>query len=382
MNYIKVWDWKYKVFFDSSLKSELLNYSKKLKPNEATILLKIIDHFKSFYSFGMLLDYLTEHPTKADETFNLALKNKHKLLYMPDKLYDYYLTQLNSGKLSQKDELEELLNYANKNGQVLLNHSNHFKIIFGSYYDKIIARYEFFNKQNITPHKSNLITLNKPENEVKKYLTKISSTKSIVNDFGKNILPDYTIEVKDEDGYGEWWDKEVSDLERSKLIIYKNSFALNEYDFEYTIYHEVYPGHGHYYARTKQNNNKSFDNGAMFLIEGYATFVEWNSIKNSYTNNLRISACKYLKTVMEPNFKNAIDNFIANNKTMDKNLLTSKLIRLSQYPLFQESYYLGALLIEIMLENKLFENANEFLEFLNNNNCGEFFALWVKEKEG
>ena len=68
--------------------------------------------------------------------------------------------------------------------------------------------------------------------------------------------------------------------------------------------------------------------------------------------------------------------------------ICTKLIQKQQriHDLFKKKFFYkkDALISEInivknyIIENKLFKNANEFLEFLNNNNCGEFFSLWIK----
>ena len=73
--------------------------------------------------------------------------------------------------------------------------------------------------------------------------------------FGVSMVNNnFAIEVENGNGFAEWWDRGLTNTQSDKLVIHKNLDSLNSNDFSYTILHEVYPGHGHFYNMVAHND--------------------------------------------------------------------------------------------------------------------------------
>lgn len=158
--------------------------------------------------------------------------------------------------------------------------------------------------------------------------------------------------------------------------MYDNKDALNRDDFEYTIYHEIYPGHGQFYNYARMNSTTipKFDHGAMSLIEGWATYCEWNVKDTSYSRSLKERGKEFLDISILKSIgcKDKIELIYNRNikRGYTKEQAINSVLYFSQYPGFLESYYLGALCIEEIVNSKAFGKPLKFLEYLNDKTWG------------
>ena len=83
---MNVWDWKFRIFFDDSIKEKLCQWEKKLTPAEAKVYDDIQHFYLSFYSFGVLWDLINEAPDKASEYIRKADENKSLIIKTPEVL--------------------------------------------------------------------------------------------------------------------------------------------------------------------------------------------------------------------------------------------------------------------------------------------------------
>ena len=107
--------------------------------------------------------------------------------------------------------------------------------------------------------------------------------------FGCSAIQDFGTQIIDGNGYGEWWDREISDTGRDELVLYTNDNQVKCDDYKYTIIHETYPGHGHFYNYVRVQND-CMDHGAMSLVEGWATYCEWNTYPSKCVNVIKHNA--------------------------------------------------------------------------------------------
>ncbi len=183
----------------------------------------------------------------------------------------------------------------------------------------------------------------------------------------------FDLKVDIDTGYGEWWDRDLLCENMDKLVIHANDDFMYLNDLRYTLAHEIYPGHGHFY-RTLAHNSHAFDHGAMSLIEGWATFVEWHSVQSDYSRQIREYDCALLTQCLLLNGNELANNVLSLRKSLgfshESNIRTA--LYATQYIGFLESYYLGALWVELFLSESAIKPL-DMLNNLSNRNVGDFF---------
>lgn len=383
MKILDIWDWKYKLLLSESTFNKTSDFIKDLKSEEKKIYKAITDFYCEFYSFDVLLDLLMKEETESNKILALASKNIDKALRVPPILKGYYIKKINSAFKNDgylKKQLTQMLLSIIDEKNTFSSTDEIQSIIYGHYYPDI--KRTIIQKGIVTEKTDNLIQTQNIELYTKKFLSEIENDHKIVSDFGRCIIPDYEIQIAKGKGFAEWWDRDLIDGEKDLLVLYDNKDAMNLDDFEYTIYHEVYPGHGQFYNYARQTSNTipKFDHGAMSLIEGWATYCEWNVRNTYYSSSLRERGKMFLDiSLLEPDSSEEKITKIYNSKikrgyTHDQAI--NSVLYFSQYPGFIESYYLGAICIENMINNKVFCKPADLLEYLKDKTWGELFALW------
>lgn len=363
MKVFKEWEWKYKIFFDSELKDSLISFYDQYKEDEKVILRELVDFYSGFFTFQILLDALNDDNLINENVIEKAQKNIDKILGLPKSLQDYYLNQIMQFEDYESD-LKLILSKAIEKEFVNIN-KKVFNIVFGKYFDSLYKHISQISSNGIIDYNKENIESNNIKKLYYKLLCSLKENKKIANEYGQMTNDDYDIILKNEDGFGEWWDKDIyDDYNRNTLILYKNKRSMNKDDFLYTIAHEVYPGHGYFFDRIKNGNNDILlDSGAMFLIEGYATYVEFHIEITKYSQVLKQRYSKIALDMLEFNCEDT-------KNSLEKN------IYMTQYIGYMESYYWGAFMIDYFITSGKFNNINEFLEYLSTNNISELFRLW------
>ena len=115
----------------------------------------------------------------------------------------------------------------------------------------------------------------------------------------------------------------------------------------------------------------------MSLIEGWATYCEWNTYPSAYVNAIKHNALAFLWESMNLPCDDFADSIVNRNKKKKKPFkkYVTNLIYSTQYVGYIESYYLGALWMELVFNNGQF-TPKSFLDMLSKNSKGEFFRLW------
>ena len=373
------WDWKYRIFFDKEIHRELNQKKSALTVSELEIFNDELRFYLSFYSFGILFDLIVENPLKAEEYIETALNNRDKIIKTPSVLVRYYSEKLNGLDVTTllKKKLFWLLRCSSDGPEILPEFWKYIGSLFGSDYDDIILQFtrsDYYGRRVRLPMQK--IIKSECKELFDEIYGKLINDKALSDMYGISMIRDYSVRIIEGIGYGEWWDHEISSSGIDELILYTNDRRVKGDDYLYTIIHETYPGHGHFYASVR-NDKLLFDHGAMMLIEGWATFCEWNTYPSKYIDAIKHNA---LATLYNSYFKdsNAIADTIRTencNRHVPQKVYIKKIINQTQYIGFVECYYLGALWIEHAVKEGRY-TPKSFLEMLRDRNKGEFFRLW------
>lgn len=373
------WDWKYRIFFDDCIRHEMDSKKIVLTSDELEIFEIGLRFYQSFYSFGILFDLIVENPKIAEVYVKKALNNQDKIIKTPDILFRYYLKKIDSINIttSIKDKLIALLKVSLSGKEILSEFWKYVNDIFGDCFGEIVSNFKDSNySSRMRVPRQRIIRRDCRELFYSIYKNLVNDERLIAK-YGTSNIQDYTVKITEGVGYGEWWDHEISLSGKDELILFTNDSKVKADDYLYTIIHETYPGHGHFYASVR-NKNLFFDQGAMMLVEGWATFCEWNTYPSKYIDATRHNA---LATLYNSYFKdvNEIADIIrAENRRrhIPQKVFIKKIINQTQYIGFIESYYLGALWIENIVRAGKY-TSRSLLTMLQGKNKGEFFRLWT-----
>lgn len=194
------------------------------------------------------------------------------------------------------------------------------------------------------------------------------------------LLKIFLIETVPGAGFAEWWDSSLNEG-NDLLRLFINADSMYENDLLYTIQHEVYPGHGHFYHMSKGSGSPVFDHGAMTLVEGWATYAEWHAQPSSYTEATRHNALLLLQDTIHLSGSERAATVLTHKReqgySAEEGLRTLEYV--SQYIGFLESYYWGALWFEQVFDKLSIITPAAFLRQEYQINFVEGFGAWQFE---
>jgi len=374
---LNIWDWKYRIFFEIDTRNQLDKFIYELSYDEVSVYERIRNFFLSFYSISLLLDAIERDMKKETEYIRYAYENKDKLIYTPRIIIELLKKRINSNSFTQKDNLLELLMISQTLNPCLTN-DHYYEMLYGKALQDINNKYVDKEFMLMAIEHGKKIKTENIMNDYLRIFNGFINNSLLQEKFGVSMVNNnFAIEVENGNGFAEWWDRGLTNTQSDKLVIHKNLDSLNSNDFSYTILHEVYPGHGHFYNMVAHNEKMSFDHGAMSLIEGWATYVEWHSVVSDYVTQIKNNALIFLQESKIPNLDIRLDRIYQRkiNQHFTKANALQTVIYESQYRGYLESYYMGALWIEYFINvNNM--TPKDFLLFLTDRNVGDLYSIW------
>lgn len=320
---IHTWDWRFRIFFDPAVREEVLRHMDSLTGKEAEQYQAVYDFYTNHYSISMLLQY----PQYVD----IAEKNVDKLIWTPECV-----------ETAPADfRIQELLTYSRNYGNdVLPAYWDLMRTIYQSRFPVMVDAFMHADSLTPLPHGERVDLSRAPE-----ILEKLYNDKSLQERFGCFKQEHYDMEITRGAGFAEWWDRDISPIGKDLLILHENEDLCRENDLLYTLIHEVYPGHAHFYRSTRGHLK---DHGNIPLIEGWATFVEWNALPSLYTISTRAAALQSLRDAYTLPVRELPSAIIKRKKLQGYSELEVKraIQYATQYIGFTDAYYLGALYFE------------------------------------
>lgn len=380
------WDWHYKIYFDDAALRSAREMIDGLSSDERDICEETLAFYNSFYSFEIMIDCLEEKladQSQVERIIGKAWENRDKLIRVPKTLEARCRERIGALGLDadKTQKLENLLELSFSGRQIRKEYWSYARKLFGSAFDEMVVQFDNDKYEDyLTGYKQEKISQDQ-ETEFKAIYKKLARNSGLSKRFGENAIPDgsYDIEVKTGSCYGEWWDRDLLGGGRDKLVLYKNGAESNKEDLLYTAIHETYPGHGHFYNRIR-NEKTVMDHGAMMLVEGWATYCEWNSLPSEYRDVTRRNAMTTLRCSYNCDADKNPERFFGPEADPHSSRAMAALVHRTQYVGYMESYYLGALWLELAIDRLGKFTPDGFLRMLKERNKGEFFRLWLPDE--
>jgi hypothetical protein len=360
---IENWNWRYEIGCSDELSSEVYSTIKSISPpGVKKIYLDLFEKFESFVSLETLVRLIKNNQIKAKDIEELIKKKG---------IYNINLSYIE--KVSRR--LAIIGSDSSKVLQTLLSDQS---INVGPFdrkeYFEIVFKKDFITA--IEGMKENILIGSKPE----KMFTEKESEKvfsEMVHKYRKIVKQhgfDFKVNFDHAPGFAEYWPVILTGSPENSLIIHQNLDNRCHYNLDLTFAHEIFPGHGYFYDVRQKQKPSFIDEGAFFLVEGWATLAEWMENENPRANYNKKAGLNYLQKMLTTDYE-APEKLLLYYKergfsdeyidVLEENFL--------QLPGFLESYYLGALWLEMAGGIK---DHISFSKFMQKRPWGDCFRLW------
>lgn len=372
-------DWKKRIAFDNIIYKTVKRFSLRLNNHERELMDIQIDFYRKHFSLLQVMNHFqTLKTTEEKEIFIKAVvKRIDCILYIPRMLQTYFRKKIDSEFSEYKDFFKLLLKYGleQKDSNPMLKI---YKAILGQYYNKVVNRVKSISKKSEIPVQKKTLKPEAVENTARALIHDLQDDLILATIYGRSsIRKSVPISIVDDYGYGEWISKNVT-YNTNRLFIYSNHNTLTDVQLKHMIYFNVYPGYGHFYNTVvDKSKSMAFDNGATYLINGWAMYAMCRNTNSAYAQNMMIEGCLIARNLLKKHLEKSYENinvYLLGKYTKAK--AQQYLLDYTQYPGHYMSYILGELAIEFSMQKGFGHSPVDYLHSLSQVNCGDFFALY------
>jgi hypothetical protein len=355
---IREWDWHYRVGFDTQLAENIHTSLVSAKGYEQSAKDRAeLLAYRDLVSVDSLVSELIKSPGKADEFIDAS--KKKTLLHLPEECSGRLLIRLqNAEGINQSiaSAVKELVKAAEH--AEFVNHSaSLLELVLGPGF-LAKAREHLRISQLSEPSAAKQLVLTS-EISAQSLMQKYSNE---IIDFGLTLMPIDALQrpiwsSRQSDEmccFAEYWPSMITGSQ-NELVLGLKLLESDYSDVVGTLVHEI-AGHACFYELASTGYFSFVDQGAICLIEGWATWCEWSSpfADNEYRKKIKRIASKGLGLAEVSNGDDARDRIHMlvcasgfNGESFDQALLS-----FFQYPGYSPSYFAGAAWFDIELQGK------------------------------
>jgi len=373
-------DWKKRIVFDNVIYKDTKRYCLQLNTLERHIMEKEIEFYRNHFSLLQIMEHFKRLKTAKDKEIFIraVLKRTKNILYLPNQLKSYFTKKIKTEYSDYKEffllMLDKACNQDKRNPIPAL-----MKTILGEYYRPIRSKVNKIRKREDIPILQKTLKPEGIENTARSLIHDLQYDLQLATIYGRSsIRKSVPISIVDDYGYGEWISKNVT-YNNNRFFIYSNKNKITNVQLQHMVYFNVYPGYGHFYNTVVSDvtKNISFDNGATFLINGWAMYAMCQNKNTAYSQNFLIEGCTIAHNLLKNNLEKCYeDTYIYLLGKYSKDKAINYMLDYTQYPGHYLSYVLGALAIDLSIQRGFAHNPIDFLNTMSNINCGDYFALY------
>ena len=303
-------DWKRRLPFDNIIYKEVKRYSLKLNTYERELMDVQIEFYRNNFSLLQVMNHFKLLKTQEEIEYFIKsiLKRQDNIMYIPNLLATYFKDKIKKEFQTYKAFFDILLKKAmeRKPENIYLPVA---KAILGDYYKPTMKYVNRYSKMNIPTLVRKKVSPAGYENLARDYIYRCQNDITLASIFGRSSFRrNLPISVVDDYGYGEWVSKTVT-YNNNRFFIYSNHSSLTDVQLEHMVYFNVYPGYGHFYNTVLEDNNKiMFDNGARYLINGWAMYAMCHSESSAYAMSLMAEGAFIAKNLLSKKLSKAYED--------------------------------------------------------------------------
>lgn len=379
MKLLQYADWKKRIAFDNIIYKDVKRYSLRLNTYERELMEKQIEFHRHNFSLIQVMNHFKQLKTHEDiETFiKTILKRQENILYIPNCLKSYFQKKIKDEFAEYKAFFDILLTKA-----LTMKDTNTYlpiaKAILGDYFKPVIKYVKRYSKMDTSQAIRKKISPAGYENTARHYIQVLQNDLTLSAIFGRSSFrKNLPISIVDDYGYGEWISKNVS-FNTNRFFLYSNHNNLSDIQIEHMVYFNVYPGYGHFYNTILEDNNKiSFDNGATYLVNGWAMYAMCHSKSSAYAMSLMTEGSVITRKLLSKKLEKAYEDiYVYLLGLYPKQKVINYMLNYTQFPGNYMSYILGGFATDLAIKNGFANTPIDYLNSLRTINCGDFFALY------
>lgn len=372
-------NWKQKLPFDNIVYKDTKRYSLRLNSYEREIMDVEINFYRNHFSLLQAMKHfkILKSAEEKESFIKAVLKRQENILYIPNCLKTYFKNKIKTEFAEYKAFFEILLNKALKQSSKNII-TPMLKAILGNYYKLVLKKINKYRKMAPIIIRQKTLSPASYENLARNHIYNLQNDLVLTSMYGRSsIRKTVPISIVDDYGYGEWVSKNVS-FNTNRLFIYSNNNKLTDIQLEHMIYFNVYPGYGYFYNTViDPTKGTSFDNGATFLIDGWAMYAMCHSRNSAYSTSRLIEGSTIVHHLLNKNLEKGLEDvYIYLLGMYPKSKAIDYMLDYTQYPGHYMSYVLGAFAIEEAINQGFANNPVDLLQTLSTINCGDYFALY------
>lgn len=373
-------DWKQRIAFDNIVYKDTKRYCLQLNTLERQIMEYEISFYRNHFSLLQVMKHFKNLKTQKDrEIFIKAvLKRAKNIFYIPNQMKGYLKKKIVAEFPQYKDFFLILLDKG-------LNQSkvnplpNLLKVILGEYYRPVMSKIKTISRREDIPILKKTLKPEAIENTARNLIRDLQYDIQLSAIYGRStIRKSVPISIVDDYGYGEWVSKNVT-YNNNRFFIYSNNNKITDVQLQHMVYFNVYPGYGHFYNTVVNDVTKttSFDNGASYLINGWAMYAMCKNKNTAYSQNFMIEGTNLCKSLLRKNLEKGYeDAYIYLHGRYPKAKAMEYMMDYTMYPGHYLSYVVGGLAIELSIQKGFAHNPIDWLNTMSNINGGDYFALY------
>ena len=379
MKLLSYGNWKQRIPFDNIIYKDVKRYSLRLNSYEREIMDKQINYYRSHFSLLQVMKHFKTLKTNIakDMFIRMVLKRADKILYIPRTLQSYFKKKISDEFRDNKSFFDILLDKGlnQKTNNELIDIV---KSVFGLYYKPVMKQLNKYRKKEVLKVVQKTLKPEAIENTARDLIHNLQNDLCLSAIYGRSsIRRNVPISIVDDYGYGEWISKQVT-FNTNRFFIYSNNNKITNVQLEHMVYFNVYPGYGYFYNTVvDETKNLSFDNGATYLINGWAMYAMCKSKNSAYANSLLSEGSTICHHLLNKNTEKGLERaYVYLLGKYPKAKAIDYLLDYTQYPGHYLSYVLGCFATEMCINEGFAHNPVDYLKTLSEINCGDFFAIY------
>lgn len=379
MRLLQYADWKQRIAFDNVAYKAVKRHSLRLNSYEREIMDIQINFYRNNFSLLQVMKSFKILKTDlAKEIFIKAvLKRQDGILYIPNILVSHFKKKIKTEFKDFEGFFMLLLEKAT-NKKPINPTINMVKKILGEYYRPVLRLVNKYRKMEVIKVVQKPLKIASYEQTARDLIHKLQNDLVLTSIYGRSsIRRNVPISIVDDYGYGEWVSKNVS-FNTNRFFLYSNNNKLTDEQLEHMIYFNVYPGYGYFYdTAVDPKSNISFDNGATYLINGWAMYAMCHSRSSAYAMSMMSEGAVITHHLLKKDLEKAYEDiYIYLLSRYPKAKVMQYMLDYTQYPCHYMSYILGGFATDLVIKNDFANNPVDYLHTLRTINCGDFFGLF------
>ncbi len=366
---LEQWDWRWRVPFDHEIDRLIGRAEQELRvggyPAQGQVLADLRRHAHSFASLGGLLAALEEEEMPVRRHALIAAASDVELNGIPSFL-EAPLERRIEGVATDAQEAQDLLALLRMATSRSWRepHTDALEIVFGQRLSEVIRVGRRLRAESAPPIALGPSILREDvEGVVQRFRGEHPSLQALVSHF--------SVGVNGGAGFGAYWPRELTGESADRLEMSANPDSLRSVSLLQTLAHEI-AGHGVFYQALRRSTPVFVDQGALALIEGWATFAEWRLPGLAGPDAARLAWLDLLGANADQ--VRLLVPRLVRAEGYSSTQIESALLAWTQLPAYQMSYLMGGLWFVDQAGN--FEDGLTVLQRVVEQPVGDFLGIY------